>query len=128
MKALRFKPLGTSISCSRAQDWSAVLFCEENSFKKYFWTRSALSGFPLFRTDKIPYSMIFPGFFSKFPGILSLFLQYDFQVVSNMSHFAYACKTEGQNGISRLISGLCVNCLISIPEYSRLNHLDVHLV
>ena len=45
-----------------------------------------------------------------------------------MSHFAYACKTEGQNGISRLISGLCVNCLISIPEYSRLNHLDVHLV
>ena len=46
----------------------------------------------------------------------------------HMSHYAYACKTEGQNGISRLISGLCVNCLISIPEYSRLNHLDVHLV
>ena len=45
-----------------------------------------------------------------------------------MSHFAYACKTEGKNGISRLISGLCVNCLISILEYSRLNHLDVHLV
>ena len=22
----------------------------------------------------------------------------------NMSHFAYACKTEGENGISRLIS------------------------
>ena len=44
-----------------------------------------------------------------------------------MSHFAYACKTEGKNGISRLISGLCINCLISIPEYSRLNHLDVHL-
>ena len=33
-----------------------------------------------------------------------------------------------QNGISRLISALCVNCLISIPEYFRLNHLDVHLV
>ena len=33
-----------------------------------------------------------------------------------------------QNGISCLISALCVNCLISIPEYSRLNHLDVHLV
>ena len=33
-----------------------------------------------------------------------------------------------QNGISRLISTLCVNCLISILEYSRLNHLDVHLV
>ena len=45
-----------------------------------------------------------------------------------MSHFAYACKTEGQNGISRLISALCVNCLSSIPEYSRLNHLDVYLV
>ena len=37
-----------------------------------------------------------------------------------MSHFAYACKTEGKNGISRLISALCVNCLISIPEYSRI--------
>ena len=45
-----------------------------------------------------------------------------------MSHFAYACKTEGENGISRLISALCVNCLSSIPEYSRLNHLDVYLV
>ena len=38
----------------------------------------------------------------------------------NMSYFAYACKTEGKNGISRLISALCVNCLISIPEYSRI--------
>ena len=45
-----------------------------------------------------------------------------------MSHFAYACKTEGKNGISRLISALCINCLISIQEYSRLNLLDVHLV
>ena len=47
---------------------------------------------------------------------------------SYMSYFAYACKTEGQNGISRLISTLCVNCLSSIPEYSRLNHLDEYLV
>ena len=38
----------------------------------------------------------------------------------HMSHFAYACKTEGKNGISRLISALCVNSLISIPEYSRI--------
>ena len=45
-----------------------------------------------------------------------------------MSHFAYACKTKGKNGMSHLISALCVNCLISIPEYSRLNHLDVYLV
>ena len=37
-----------------------------------------------------------------------------------MSHFRYACKTEGENGISRLISALCVNCLSSIPEYSRI--------
>ena len=36
-----------------------------------------------------------------------------------MSHFSYACKTEGENGISRLISALCVNCLSTIPEYSR---------
>ena len=46
----------------------------------------------------------------------------------HMSHFSYACKTEGENGISRLISSLCINCLSAIPEYSRLNHLDVHLV
>ena len=38
----------------------------------------------------------------------------------DMSYFAYACKTEGKNGISRLISALCVNCLNSIPEYSRI--------
>ena len=38
----------------------------------------------------------------------------------NMSHFSYACKTEGQNVISRLISALCVNCLSAIPEYSRI--------
>ena len=41
-------------------------------------------------------------------------------VIIYMSHFAYACKTQGKNGISRLISALCVNCLISIPEYSRI--------
>ena len=38
----------------------------------------------------------------------------------HMSHFSYACKTEGENGISRLISALCVNCLSCIPEYSRI--------
>ena len=60
-----------------------------------------------------------------------LFEQTSFVYLSkllHMSHFAYACKTEGKNGISHLISALCINCLISIPEYSRLNHLDVHLV
>ena len=36
-----------------------------------------------------------------------------------MSHFSYACKTEGENGISCLISAVCVNCLSAIPEYSR---------
>ena len=29
---------------------------------------------------------------------------YDKSEVINMSHFSYACKTEGENGISRLIS------------------------
>ena len=29
-------------------------------------------------------------------------------------------KNRRKNGISRLISELCVNCLISIPEYSRI--------
>ena len=38
----------------------------------------------------------------------------------NMSHFSYACKTEGENGISHLISTLCVNCLSAILEYSRI--------
>ena len=34
-------------------------------------------------------SMIFPGFFSKFPGIFSLFLKYDFQVVLNINMQTY---------------------------------------
>ena len=49
-----------------------------------------------------------------------------------MSHFAYACKTEGKNGISPLnfhtmhklsdlYSGIFQNYLL-------FNHLDVHLV
>ena len=38
----------------------------------------------------------------------------------HMAYFAYACKTEGKNGISCLISALCVNCLNSILEYSRI--------
>ena len=38
----------------------------------------------------------------------------------HMSHFSYACKTEGENGISRLISALCVNCMSVVPEYSRI--------
>ena len=38
----------------------------------------------------------------------------------NISHFSYTCKTEGKNGISCLISTICVNCLSSIPEYSRI--------
>ena len=42
------------------------------------------------------------------------------QIQTHMSHFSYACKTEGKNGISHLISVLCINCLSSIPEYSRI--------
>ena len=34
-------------------------------------------------------SMIFPVFFSKFPGIFSLFLKYDFQVVLNINMETY---------------------------------------
>ena len=77
------------------------------------------------------------GYMSKWPALAiiadatandHLWLPYTLLRERHMSHFAYACKTEGKNGISCLISGLCVNCLISIPEYSRLNHLDVHLV
>ena len=43
-----------------------------------------------------------------------------FLILKHMSYFAYACKTEGKNRISRLISALCVNCLNSILEYSRI--------
>ena len=39
---------------------------------------------------------------------------------THMSHFSYACKTEGENGISSLISALCVNCMSAILEYSRI--------
>ena len=35
-----------------------------------------------------------------------------------MSHFSYSCKTEGENGISRLISTLCVNCKFTSERYS----------
>ena len=52
-----------------------------------------------------------------------------------MSHFSYSCKTEGENGISHLISALCVNCKFTSEHYSGifqnywlLNHLDVYLV
>ena len=37
-----------------------------------------------------------------------------------MSHFSYACKTEGENGISHLISALCINCMSAVLEYSRI--------
>ena len=40
--------------------------------------------------------------------------------IRDMSHFSYACKTEGENGISRLISALCINCMSAILEYSRI--------
>ena len=49
-------------------------------------------------------------YFTERPGALPTY----------MSHFSYACKTEGENGISHLISALCVNCLSAIPEYSRI--------
>ena len=45
-----------------------------------------------------------------------------------MSYFAYAWKTEGKNEISRLISTLCVNCLISILEYSRIIDYSIILM
>ena len=42
-----------------------------------------------------------------------------------MSYFTYVCKTEGKNGISCLISALCINYLISIPEYSRIIYYSI---
>ena len=52
-----------------------------------------------------------------------------------MSHFSYSCKIKRQNGISRFISALCVNCKFTsesnseiFQNYWLLNHLDVHLV
>ena len=44
-----------------------------------------------------------------------------------MYHFSYSCKTERENGISRLISALCVNCKFTsecnsgiFQKYSRI--------
>ena len=70
-------------------------------------------------------NILAPKAFQNEPYIL---LSFNDNTEKYMSYFAYACKTEGQNGISRLISALCVNCLSSIPEYSRLNYLDEYLV
>ena len=54
-----------------------------------------VSGFPLFRTDKIPwYFHDFSRFFSKFPGIFSVFLKYDFQVVLNINNQIYRVSFE----------------------------------
>ena len=40
-------------------------------------------------------SMVFPGFFSKFPGIFfSLFLKYDFQVVLSINMQTYSVSFE----------------------------------
>ena len=33
-----------------------------------------------------------------------IFIWYRYVTDKHMSHFSYACKTEGENGISRLIS------------------------
>ena len=55
------------------------------------------------------YRVVFSSFFTHIPVI-----------VIHMSHFSYACKTKGENGISHLISALCVNCLSAILEYSRI--------
>ena len=63
-------------------------------------------------------------------------------VTLNMSQFSYSCKIERENGISHLISVLCVNCKFTsecnsgifqkysrnIPECWLLNNLVVHLV
>ena len=38
--------------------------------------------------------MIFPGFFSKFPGIFSLFLKYDFRVVLKINMQTYKVSFE----------------------------------
>ena len=35
---------------------------------------------------------------------LALFYNAEGYVLTNMSHFSYSCKKEGENGISRLIS------------------------
>ena len=58
-------------------------------------TQSLNSGFPLFWTDKIPwYFHDFSRFFSKFPGIFSLFLKYDFQVVLIINMQTYRVSLE----------------------------------
>ena len=45
--------------------------------------------------------------------------QYALQNITYVS-LRLRVQNRRKNGISRLISALCVNCLISIPEYSRI--------
>ena len=42
----------------------------------------------------------------------------------HMSHFSYACKTEGGNGISCLISALCVNFKFTSECYSGIFQIN----
>ena len=76
--------------------WLTCLICVEKSF---------FQGEGLSKVEIQHY-----WYFTERPGALPTY----------MSHFSYACKTEGENGISHLISALCVNCLSAIPEYSRI--------
>ena len=94
----------------QSQSEKKIAPCEQSNFqtkRKWLYFRP---GFPLFRTDKIPwYLHDFSRFFSKFPGIFALFLKYDFQVVLNINmqanwvsfeqkinHFTYTLRSEFQ--------------------------------
>ena len=80
---------------------NAILFIDISNYAGYTHTNSHLK-------------LKMGGFFySPVPELTILIRIY-------MSHFSYACKTEGENGISCLISPLCINCLSSIAEYSRI--------
>ena len=71
-----------------------------------------LQGSHFFVLTKFHISMIFPGFFSKFPGIFSLFLKYDIQVVWNINMQTYWVSFEQK--------------IKSFPLYSKLVNLPFY--
>ena len=91
------------------------------------WIDIFMTTFPplevILASHDIPSSVLDPLIISSSISVIWVifwFFAYLFIESIDMSYFAYACKTEGKNGISCLISALCVNCLNSIPEYSRI--------
>ena len=81
-----------------------------------------------------PNSFIFMQFSAKIIAILGVGAPPGENPGSATGHWLVFCicltsvtraKQKEKNGISCLISALCINCLSSIPEYSRIIHYSI---